>query len=154
VLSPVVFTLKVALKMPWSTFATSFDDPSRYDQPMTEMEPEVLAFAMNVAREPADGKPAYETPLPTSVGSFARAVSVSLVLSKVRPAPAPLIATAPFPTTVTVKVPPVAGGLMVFVVGTTLIVFVLPVSADAIAGSRIDASRQSPPAIASRDRST
>jgi hypothetical protein len=154
VLSPVALTLKVALKMPWSAFATSFEEPSRYDQPMTGIEPAALAFAMNVAREPADGKPAYETPLPTSVGSFARAVSVSLVLSKVRPAPAPLMATEPLPTRVTVNVPPIPTGVIVVVAGMILIVFVLPVSADAMAGRRIDASRQSAPAIASRGRST
>jgi hypothetical protein len=63
---------------------------------------------------------------------------------------------APLPTRLTVKVAPVPTGEMVVVAAMTLMVFVLPVSAEAIAGTRTEATRNMAPAdnAASLDRFT
>jgi hypothetical protein len=136
--------------------ASSNDVPSRYDQLIFGIWPLLLALAMKAAMPAAFGKPRYEAPFVTSVGSLAMAVRVSLVLSNCRPAPAPLMSTAPLATTVTLKVLPVPTGEIVVVAGRTLMVFVFPVSASVAAGRITEATRNMAPAdsAASLDRFT
>src|SRR5262245_54131357 len=102
--------------------------------------PPVLAAAMNAAVFATLGKPPKPAPLAVTVAPLAIAVRVSLVLSNWRPAPAPLICTLPLATRLTVKLPPVAGGLIVGA-PVTLMVVVFPLSAVATAGANTEATR-------------
>src|SRR5262245_35445528 len=95
---------------------------------------------MNVAIEPALGKPAQETPFATSVASFASAVRVSFALSNASAAAAPLMSTLALNATVASKLLPILPrGLIVVDDGETK--RLVPTTAEAVGDTMLARAR-------------